>query len=313
MSSLHTVHPRPPSPCPLPQMARRGSGRTHSVTMQHMVAFSFLAVALSAPARVTAHDSWLVASKSTAAVDESVRLAFVTAEVFPISEQAARPERVDEWFTAQGEQRRKVEGYAVEKDELAASVKLDRPGVYVAAIAMQASFIELSAKDFTEYLEDEKATVALAAFRRGPNDQPGREFYTKYAKTFVQVAGGLPQNSFSQRVGHKLEIIPLSNPCGWKVGDTVKVRVLRYGQPASGLRVSSGHEGLDKHTYVEHAVTDIDGAALFKLTRPGLWFLRTHTIHAIHQQPLYAAPDAPKADWESFWASITFRVIEKNP
>jgi len=178
---------------------------------------------------------------------------------------------------------------------------------------MQASFIELPAKDFTEYLEDEKATAALAAHRRGPGDQPGREFYTKFAKTFVEVAGGALQKGFNQRVGHKLEIVPLSNPCGWKVGDNVKVRVLQDGQPASGLRISSGHEGLAKHTYVEHATTDIDGAARFNLSRPGLWFFRTHTITTIREQPAYAPPDAPKADWESFWASITFRVLEKNP
>ena len=284
-----------------------------SLSPGYVTVLSLLIVGLSVPTRVAAHDSWLVAYKNVAALDESVSLAFVTAEVFPISEQAAKPERVAEWVVLQGGQQRKVEGYAVEKEELAANVKFDQPGVHVAGIAMQASFIELPANDFTEYLEDEKATAALADFRRGPRDQPGREFYTKSAKTFVEVAGGALLKGFSKRVGHKLEIIPLSNPCGWKAGDNVKVRVLRDGQPASGLRISSGHEGLAKHTYVEHATTDIDGAARFNLSRPGLWFFRTHTIHTIREQPAYAPPDAPKADWESFWASITFRVVEKNP
>jgi hypothetical protein len=280
---------------------------------QYTTILSLLVVGLTVPIRVDAHDSWVVADKNLVAINESVRLAFVTAEVFPISEQAAKPERVAEWVVSLGGQQRKVEGYAVEKEELAASVKFDQPGVHVVGIAMQSSFIELPAKDFAEYLEDEKATAALAAHRRGPGDQPGREFYTKFAKTFIEVAGGVPQKGYNQRVGHKLEIVPLSNPCGWKVGDNVKVRVLRDGQPASGLRISSGHEGLDKHTYVEHATTDIDGAARFKLSSPGLWFFRTHTIHTIGEQPAYAQPDAPKADWESFWASMTFRVLEKNP
>jgi len=287
--------------------------RLLSLSPGQVTVLSLLIVGLSAPTRVAAHDSWLVAGKNVAAMDESVRLAFMIGEVFPISDHAAKPERVAEWVVFQGGQQKKVEGYAEDKDELAASVKFEQPGLHVVGIAMQASFIELSAKDFTEYLEDEKATAALAAHRRGPGDQPGREFYTKFAKTFVEVAGGAPQKSFNQRLGHKLEIVPLSNPCGWKVGDNVKVRVLLDGQPASGLRISSGHEGLDKHTYVEHATTDIDGAALFKLSRPGLWFFRTHTIHTIREQPAYAPPDAPKADWESFWASITFPVVEKNP
>jgi uncharacterized GH25 family protein len=287
--------------------------RLFSLSAEYGSVLSLLIVGLSVPTRVIAHDSWLVAGKNVAAMNEPVRLAFITAEVFPISEQAAKPDRVAEWVVFQGGQQRKVEGYAVEKEELATNVKFDQPGVHVVGVAMQPSFIELPAKDFAEYLEDEKATAALAAHRRGPGDQPGREFYTKFAKTFVEVAGGAPQKGFNQRVGHRLEIIPLSNPCGWKVGDNVKVRVLRDGQPVSGLRISSGHEGLDKHTYVEHATTDIDGAARFKLSRPGLWFFRTHTIQTIREQPAYAPPDAPKADWESFWASITFRVVEKNP
>jgi len=287
--------------------------RLWAIAPRHTTVLVLIIFGLNAPTRVTAHDSWLVASKNVAATNESVRLAFVIGEVFPISEHAAKPERVAEWVVFQGGQQQKVEGYAVEKEELTANVKFDQPGIHVVGIAMQASFIELSAKDFAEYLEDEKATAALAAHRWGPGDQPGREFYTKFAKTFVEVAGGSPQKGFNQRVGHKLEIIPLSNPCEWKVGDNVKVRVLRDGQQAPGLRISSGHEGLDKHTYVEHTTTDIDGAARFKLSRPGLWFFRTHAIHAIHEQPAYAPPEAPKADWESFWASITFRVLEKKP
>ncbi|MEK7732138.1 MAG: hypothetical protein AAB363_09820, partial [Planctomycetota bacterium] len=167
--------------------------RLLSLSSEHVTVLSLLIVGLSAPTRVAAHDSWLVADKNVAALDEPVRLAFVTAEVFPISEHAAKPERVAEWVVFQGGQQRKVEGYAVEKEELAASVKFDQPGVHVVGIAMQASFIELSAKDFTEYLEDEKATAALAAHRRGPGDQLGREFYTKFAKTFVEVAGGATQ------------------------------------------------------------------------------------------------------------------------
>lgn len=287
--------------------------RLLSLSAGYGTVLALLVVGLSAPTRVAAHDSWLVAGKSVAAKDEPVRLAFVTAEVFPISEHAAKPERVGEWVVLQNGQTRKVEGYAVEKEELTAGVKFDQPGVHVVGIAMKASFIELPAKEFVEYLEGEKATAALAAHRRGPGDQPGREFYTKFAKTFVEVAGGTPLKGYNQRVGHKLEIVPLSNPCGWKVGDNVKVRVLRDGQPASGLRISSGHEGLAKHTYFEHATTDIDGAARFTLSRPGLWFFRTHAITTIREQPVYAPADAPKADWESFWASITFRVLEKNP
>jgi uncharacterized GH25 family protein len=298
---------------PAYDMRRKPMNRRLTLLSQHTTALSLLAAGLIVPTRVAAHDSWLVADKNLVAINESVRLAFVTAEVFPISDHAPKPDRVTEWVVAQGPNKRTVEGASVEGNELAARLKLDRPGIHAVGIAMQPGFIELAAKEFGEYLEDEKATAALAAHRRGPGDQPGREFYTKFAKTFVEVAGGGPPTDFTQPVGHKLEIIPLSNPCQWKVGDEVKVRVLLEGRPAPNLRVSSGHEGLGPHTYVESVITGADGMARVKLSRPGLWFLRTHTIHTIREQPAYAPRDAPKADWESFWASITFRVLDRGP
>ncbi|MEK7755634.1 MAG: hypothetical protein AAB385_00270, partial [Planctomycetota bacterium] len=61
-------------------------------------------VGLSAPTHVAAHDSWLVAGKNVAPMNEPVRLAFVIGEVFPISEHAAKPERVAEWVVFQGGQ-----------------------------------------------------------------------------------------------------------------------------------------------------------------------------------------------------------------
>ena len=82
-------------------------------------------------------------------------------------------------------------------------------------------------------------------------------------------------------------------------GGPLPVKVLFDGEPMSDLRVSSGCEtrggGL-----ITHALTDVDGQARVELTAPGRWFIRAHYIRP-HQ-------DAPAADWESFWASLTFHV-----
>jgi transcriptional regulator GlxA family with amidase domain len=77
------------------------------------------------------------------------------------------------------------------------------------------------------------------------------------------------------------------------------VRVYLEGRPVEGLRVSAGREGLPPHTYTATAVTAEDGTARIRIDEPGLWFLRTFAIRP---------RESPEADWESFWASMTFRV-----
>jgi hypothetical protein len=48
------------------------------------------------------------------------------------------------------------------------------------------------------------------------------------------------------------------------------------------------------------ARTDGRGRATLKLDRPGFWLVK-----AVHMIP---APADAGADWESFWASLTFAV-----
>ena len=289
-----------------------------------------LGMLFAAPGVAIGHDSWLVASKNSVKANETVRLAFVTAEVFPISEHAAKPERVAEWVVIHGDERRTVRDYRIENQELAARIHLPKPGTHVIALALHPRYIELEPDQFNEYLEDEKAEAVLGARRaRNEQDQPGRELYTKMAKTFIAVDDTSDDTSYRRPVGHALEIIPLSNPCRWTVGDEAVVRVLLDGEPAASLRVSSGNEGLPPHTYVSHVTTDSVGVVRVKLTRPGLWFLRTHTIRPTKgrgstnsaKQPSTASSrtaqrgtsagsgdQSTTADWESFWASVTFRV-----
>ncbi len=290
---------------------RRSQSTWSNSTVSFLVA-TWMAVVCVEPA--AAHDSWLVAGANTANAGETIRLAVVTAEVFPVSEHAAEPNRIKEWAVIHAGDKREVSSFAIEGMELAARFEMDQPGMHVIAVALRPRYIEIESADFNAYLEDEHAEAALAARHANTEqEKPGRELYTKLAKTFVEVADDSKDTTYRQPVGHPLEIIPLSNPCRWNVGDEVLVRVLRNGQPAADLRVSCGHEGLPPHTYVQNVITDDDGVARIRLARPGLWFVRTHTINAIERPGATVEVDASTgeravADWESFWASITFRV-----
>jgi len=273
-----------------------------------------------------AHDTWLVAAKSKAAVGETVRVALCTGEVFPTSDQSVEADRLARHTVAGGGGKSRIDRWVVEEKELAGYVTVQGPGDLVIAVQTKPKFIELSAAEFEEYLQDERATDALAAWRARADPVPhrssdgppssGREMYTKHAKTFVDVDGPtkIPGYSTSLKMmQYILDLMPQSNPGQWKSGEEVTVQVLFEGRPASGFRVAGGHDGLPPHTYVVEAVTDTHGMAKFRFPRAGLWFLRTHTIRPIKPdmaETSGAEAATPEADWESFWASMTFRVGE---
>jgi hypothetical protein len=68
--------------------------------------------------------------------------------------------------------------------------------------------------------------------------------------------------------------------------------------------VSLGHEGLEQDTYLVKTRTDDKGLATLALPRGGHGFIKAHVIRR--------TDDLGKARWESFWASLTFRVTGKS-
>lgn len=276
----------------------------------HKLRLFVLGTLLCGSASVRAHESWLVVDMDRAEKDTPFRFAFRTGEVFPTSESAAKPERVAEWNVVRRAKVEKLSGITVEDKDLVARKSFTHPGFYLIGIALTPSFIELSPKDFEQYLFEEKADAALASFkRRAAPDAPAREIYTKFAKTWVTVGTPGKDATVQQAVGHLLEIIPTSDPRTWVSGMEVEVKVTLEGQPIGGVYVSSGHEGLPAHTFAERLVTDANGLARFTIGNAGHWYFRTHLIRPLAvPRAATSAPDAPKADWESFWASVTFRV-----
>ncbi len=279
--------------------------------MSEMIARRSLAVAvliLAAPA--WGHDSWVVAEKNVTGACGSVRVAFVTSENFPKSEHATKPERVAEWVAVGAGMRQRISKYAIQGEELVANPQIEPIGLFTIGAALKPHPIEMSYEKFETYLADERAESALGKLRRGDATKrgPQRELYTKFGKTFVEV---LPESgeraALPPLLGHKLEIQPTSDPCLWSAGCETEVQVLFDGRPTPYLRVSSGREGMTGHSYVQSVTTDANGMARLDFKQPGLWFVRTHLIRPAEGEA------AKSADWESWWASITFRVSGEPP
>jgi uncharacterized GH25 family protein len=270
-----------------------------------MLACALLSALL--PARALGHNSWLITDKPRYAPGETAHVTFATGEIFPVSDTATEPDRIDEgcvfddgYFCDPITSRFRVSGH-----ELMALVGLKTPGAYLIAASLHPKLIELPAKSFAEYLKEEKELAVIAdRHARGEDDKPGRELYTKYAKTVALVRGDAERKPLTRPIGHGLEIVPTTDPVEYLQGGLATFVVLLEGKPLVKTRLSAAHPGLPKDAYAAEVETDESGTARIALRRQGPWFVRTHFMRR--------AKDPSRADWESSWASFTFYVAPRT-
>jgi len=186
--------------------------------------------------------------------------------------------------------------------------KTGEAGTYVVGLSTHAKMIELSAKNFNEYLEHDGVLDVLAA-RKEKNEmsKASRELYSKHVKTIIQV-GEKRSEAYKEKLGYPIEIVPLQNPYALKVGEMLEVLVLRDGQPVANQLVYASYEGYHKHGdkggHIEavNTRTNANGVAPIKLSRAGKWYVRL--IHMV-------ASDKEGVDYESNWATLTFEMKAK--
>lgn len=243
------------------------------------------------------HNLWLI----SAGEKDKILIEVSTSDNFPVSDSAVRPERVADFRLVSANGSTPVTVYEVEGKSLVALVKPDTEARF-AALELYPHPIVLEPAKFAGYIKSEAAEMLVAPqFIEGETTSAQRESYTKFAKALLDAPGEKQSNDVSFAAGHRLEIIPQNNPAMLQTSGKLPVRVLFEGKPIAGLRVSSGCENLNNGKYIAHAYTDEAGLATVEISGMGLWFVRTHFIRP-HRD------DAENFDWESFWASLTFRI-----
>jgi uncharacterized GH25 family protein len=258
------------------------------------------ALSLAVPAE--AHDLWLLAEPPSVATGEPLHLSAATGMRFPESLSGVTPDRLAGfWVLDAAGRRHDVAGARTEEKLLRADIRLGTPGVALAAVAIKPRTLELTAAEFNEYLEHDGLPQILERRRaRGELENDARESYSKYAKAIVTVGDGGPRDLVTGPAGLRLEIVPLRDPGVMGAGEELPVQVLFEGRPLEGVYVyalAAGAEG-----YVHGQRTDTEGRTAVRLPAGGLMSLR-----CIHMRP---HADPGEADWESFFATVTFVAAE---
>ncbi|MBF8248276.1 MAG: Nickel uptake substrate-specific transmembrane region [Bacteroidetes bacterium] len=263
----------------------------------HTVVVSCLVVS-----SLTAHDFFLYASRFSAKPGDRVKIKIHVHELFPGEAVKWNPQRILRFEHRLGKTMSDGKAVKPEADSSGVTFKLDQVGLHSFALDWAARFIDIKPDLFAKYLASEGLDHVLKLRKeRGEETKNGRERYSRYVKTLINAGDGNSE-SLDKVAGQTIELVPLDNPYSKKVGDAIRVQLLFRGKPLVNNLISSTYVGAsDKpDTYAQSARTDENGLATVRLTHSGPWLVRT-----VHMLPL---TDSKDADWESWWASITFEV-----
>jgi len=190
--------------------------------------------------------------------------------------------------------------WSVKGDTSTFELKATAAGTYVLGVSTKPNFIALSAKDFNSYLEEDGIPDVLNARRKdGEMGKPARERYSKHVKALVQVGSTRSATALTP-LGYPAELVPMANPYGLKLGDTLSVRTFVLGKPAAGQLVQYGGRQLSGSNIAQQETrSDANGVARIKVAGAGVWYIKFVNMVRV---------SGDTVDYESRWATLTFQV-----
>jgi uncharacterized GH25 family protein len=181
---------------------------------------------------------------------------------------------------------------------MTAFARVASEGTYVLGYPSKRYFHTMTPDAFEAYLKEEGLDgIVEARKQRGESEKAGREAYSRYAKSILTVGEGATEG-FDRRARHPLEIVPQQHPAGVGSERRFAVLLLYEDRPLADAAVVAVSRSAPRRLL--RTTTGRDGRAEFLLPESGVWMITS--LHMVR------SADAEQADWESFWASLTFEL-----
>ena len=249
-----------------------------------------------------AHDFWLIPQNYRISPGETLTIFANTGMDFPNSLNPVTPDRVTQFILAGKTGKKDLTNLSVQENSLITTCTFEKPGTYVLAVALKPKKIKLTAEEFNEYLlHDGLPNVYEFRKKEGILDKDAIEHYAKYPKTIIQVGNQLDQTAVKP-LNLPVEIVPQVNPYGLKLGDKLPISVFFNGNPLPNAELAWSFPGQGEK-FAGTVVTDKNGKVTIPLTKAG-----PHVIRLTHMEWV----KKPTHEWESFWTSLTFEVLQKD-
>ena len=278
-----------------------------AITSARLTAAAVLAFVASSAA---AKDLCLRPDPAVVAPGTPFSVALLAAEPFPGAPVSWRSERLFDLSVTDARGRLDVAEPVLGGDLAAALLTLRGPGTAVIAASSDPAYGEMPAAAFEARLREDGLEGALRSrAAAGRSDAPGRVRTTQHVKTLVNVSG--PNASVAlTRAGLALEIVPEQSLAALRPGGHLPVRVFYRGDPdvedqvcvarQSAAPAAGAPEG---GRFAWCGRLDGAGRASVPIGAAGWQMIRAARMIPIK--------DDPKADWQTFLASLTFRVEDE--
>ena len=252
-----------------------------------------VAAALVMAPLLEAHDFWIEPSSFHPEAGTTVAIGLRVGQNFVGDAVRRSAPAIEAFVVRQAGRDEPVNG--IDGADPAGWLRADGRATAIVAYQSRPSFVEVPAAKFEEYLRQEGLErVVTIRQERGITGKPGREYFSRYAKALLTGRGA--SDAVSRPLGLQYEIVPDADP-------TVRIgpfqgRVLYGGEALSGALVMAMLESDPSVRLMTR--TDSRGAFSLALPRGGVWLIKS--VHMV------ATWWWSRADWESFWASLTFKA-----
>ncbi|MFI5160844.1 MAG: DUF4198 domain-containing protein [Sphingobacteriales bacterium] len=181
------------------------------------------------------------------------------------------------------------------------SVQFVKKGLELLQITTKPVTDDIERDDFLKILDDEGLTQYSEKAKNGSKDS-FREKYTWYLKTLVKV-DETSGNDFDRSQDQEYEIILKDNPYKGNYGDDIIGLVNFRGKPVANVYVLFYVKAASGDVFVQKLSTDKSGQVYFKLSREGIYMLRSAHIE----------PSKDKnVDFDTWLATYTFAFESSN-
>ena len=267
-----------------------------------------ITLTLAITTTVAAHEFWLSPIAWRVAPAGRATILINVGDRFPDATSFTAPDRVESVrLVGPGGDMAISPPFRREKNSLAADLQAPTtPGTYIGAVVIKTRFIEIKPPDFEKYLAHEGLDAIIAQrARAGESAKPGRERYSRYGKTLIRVGDAKTDAHATRPVRLKVELVPLSDPTTMKVGERCRLRLLFEGKPVAGAMVGAIYASAKTQPdeWPLSARTDPQGEVEFTFEDSGPWLIRS--VHMVRRA---GERGTEAADWESYWASLSFQL-----
>ena len=267
--------------------------------MSRLRRFSLAVVAfLAGVGQVAAHDFWIEPSNFTPAPGEIVRVRLRVGQNF-VGDPVPRDEAAIDRFEIEGPAgHAPIEG--ADGVDPAGFARVDGSGTRMLVYESRGGLVTLPAETFTRYLSDEGLEfIVQRRARSGTSAVDARDRFHRCAKAII--AAGTPSPGMPAKSGLTLELVPRRDPTTLHAKDSLPVTLLFRGRPLAGALIKLLEK--DGPGQVDGVRTDRHGEATLTLRADG-----SQLVKAVWME---AAPPGAEADWDSWWASLSFATKTK--